>query len=78
MHVHGQKVIDFRGAIIPLLDLKELFTVPNSVQDDHYSVVIVKKGEKTAGLIVDSFIGQQEIVLKSLGHYLPGRSEGTR
>lgn len=72
MHVHGQKVIDFRGAIIPLLDLKELFTVPNSVQGDHYSVVIVKKGEKTAGLIVDSFIGQQEIVLKSLGHYLPG------
>ncbi|WP_377520947.1 chemotaxis protein CheW [Priestia megaterium] len=72
MHVHGQKVIDFRGAIIPLLDLKELFAVPNSVQGDHYSVVIVKKGEKTAGLIVDSFIGQQEIVLKSLGHYLPG------
>ena len=72
MHVHGQKVIDFRGAIIPLVDLKELFTVPNSVQGDHYSVVIVKKGEKTAGLIVDSFIGQQEIVLKSLGHYLPG------
>ncbi|WEA43393.1 chemotaxis protein CheA [Priestia aryabhattai] len=72
MHVHGQKVIDFRGAIIPLIDLKELFTVPNSVQGDHYSVVIVKKGEKTAGLIVDSFIGQQEIVLKSLGHYLPG------
>ncbi|MFZ7822564.1 chemotaxis protein CheW [Priestia sp. 40] len=72
MHVHGQKVIDFRGAIIPLIDLKELFTVPNSVQRDHYSVVIVKKGEKTAGLIVDSFIGQQEIVLKSLGHYLPG------
>ncbi|MDP9722146.1 MULTISPECIES: chemotaxis protein CheA [Priestia] len=71
MHVHGQKVIDFRGAIIPLIDLKELFTVPNSVQGDHYSVVIVKKGEKTAGLIVDSFIGQQEIVLKSLGHYLP-------
>ncbi|MEW4238063.1 chemotaxis protein CheW [Priestia aryabhattai] len=72
MHVHSQKVIDFRGAIIPLIDLKELFTVPNSVQRDHYSVVIVKKGEKTAGLIVDSFIGQQEIVLKSLGHYLPG------
>jgi two-component system chemotaxis sensor kinase CheA len=72
MHVHGQKVIDFRGAIIPLIDLKELFNVPNSVQGDHYSVVIVKKGEKTAGLIVDTFIGQQEIVLKSLGHYLPG------
>ncbi len=46
MHVHGQKVIDFRGAIIPLIDLKELFNVPNSVQGDHYSVVIVKKRRK--------------------------------
>ena len=34
------------------------------------SVVIVRKGEKLAGLVVDSFIGQQEIVLKSLGNYL--------
>ena len=32
-----------------------------------YSVVIVRKGEKMAGLVVDSFIGQQEMVLKSLG-----------
>ena len=32
--------------------------------------VIVRKGEKLAGLVVDSFIGQQEIVLKSLGNYL--------
>ena len=34
------------------------------------SVVIVRKGDRLAGLVVDSFIGQQEIVLKSLGNYL--------
>lgn len=72
MNAHSQRVIDFRGNIIPVLDLKEVFEL--SEQDDYVdelqSVVIVRKGEKLAGLIVDSFIGQQEIVLKGLGNYL--------
>jgi len=38
--------------------------------DEYHSVVIVRKGDKLAGLVVDTFIGQQEIVLKSLGNYL--------
>ena len=33
-------------------------------------VVIVKKGEKLAGLVVDELMGQQEIVIKSLGKYI--------
>ncbi|MBB6443863.1 chemotaxis protein CheA [Bacillus benzoevorans] len=67
---HNQKVIDFRGKIIPLLYLKDLFQVPVSKENDEYtSVIIVRKGEKIAALVVDSFIGQQEIVLKSLGDY---------
>ncbi|MBN8250065.1 chemotaxis protein CheA [Priestia flexa] len=71
MKAHGQEVIDFRGKIIPLLNLKKLFDVPEiSEEKDVYPVVIVRKSDKTAGLIVDSFIGQQEIVLKSLGNYL--------
>lgn len=71
MKAHGQEVIDFRGKIIPLLNLKKLFDVPDTSEEkDVYPVVIVRKSDKTAGLIVDSFIGQQEIVLKSLGNYL--------
>ncbi|MFP7494063.1 chemotaxis protein CheA [Terribacillus saccharophilus] len=71
MHVHNQAVIDFRGRVVPLVSLKEVFQVPQvSEETDHYSVVIIKKGDKSAGLIVDGFIGQQEIVLKSLGNYL--------
>ncbi|MBN8434612.1 chemotaxis protein CheA [Priestia flexa] len=71
MKAHGQEVIDFRGKIIPLLNLKKLFDVPETSEEkDVYPVVIVRKSDKTAGLIVDSFIGQQEIVLKSLGNYL--------
>lgn len=72
LNAHNQKVIDFRGKVVPLLFLEEIFDVPRNeaIDDEFHSVVIVRKGEKLAGLVVDSFIGQQEIVLKSLGNYL--------
>ncbi len=71
MKAHNKKVIDFRGKIVPLVSLKGVFEVPGEQEDEsHYSVVIVRKGDKMAGLIVDSFIGQQEVVLKALGNYL--------
>ncbi|MFA8437483.1 chemotaxis protein CheW [Pueribacillus sp. YX66] len=70
-HAHNQRVIDFRGKVVPLVFLNDLFEVPNREQaDEFYSIVIVKKGEKMAALVVDEFIGQQEVVLKSLGNYL--------
>lgn len=72
LNAHNQKVIDFRGKVVPLVFLEEIFEVPRAEQinDGFHSVVIVRKGDKLAGLVVDSFIGQQEIVLKSLGNYL--------
>lgn len=71
LSAHNQKVIDFRGKVVPLLSLKEIFEVPSDTHEDEFiSIVIVRKGEKMAGLVVDSFIGQQEVVLKSLGNYL--------
>ena len=71
LNAHNQKVIDFRGKVVPLVFLEDVFEVPRESQEDEFhSVVIVRKGDKLAGLVVDSFIGQQEIVLKSLGTYL--------
>ncbi|RFU61547.1 chemotaxis protein CheA [Peribacillus glennii] len=71
MNAHSQQVIDFRGKVLPLIFLKDIFEVPVFSEDEEFlSVVIVRKGDKMAGLVVDSFIGQQEIVLKSLGNYL--------
>ncbi|MBS4194004.1 chemotaxis protein CheA [Lederbergia citri] len=71
MVAHNQQVIDFRGKVVPLVSLKEIFGLPiENDLDEFISIVIVRKGEKMAALIVDSFIGQQEIVLKSLGNYL--------
>ncbi|RLQ95724.1 chemotaxis protein CheA [Falsibacillus albus] len=71
LHAHNQKVIDFRGRVVPLVELKEVFDVPGGEEENEFlSLVIVRKGDKMAALIVDSFIGQQEVVLKSLGNYL--------
>ncbi len=71
LQAHNQKVIDFRGKIVPLVFLSEIFEVPETKEEEDFvSLIIVRKGEKMAALVVDSFIGQQEIVLKSLGNYL--------
>ncbi|WP_181348720.1 chemotaxis protein CheA [Thalassobacillus sp. CUG 92003] len=71
MYAHNKEVIDFRGKVVPLVFLEEVFEVPRTREKDaYYSLVMVRKGDKMAGLVVDSFIGQQEVVLKTLGHYL--------
>ncbi len=71
MKAHNKKVIDFRGKVVPLVSLKDLFNVPETKEEnDYYSLVIIRKDDKLAGVVVDSFIGQQEVVLKSLGNYL--------
>jgi two-component system, chemotaxis family, sensor kinase CheA len=71
MYAHGKKIMDFRGRIVPLVSLASVFDVPEEANNyNEYSVVIVNKGEKLTGLIVDTFIGQKEVVLKSLGNYL--------
>lgn len=73
LSAHHKKVIDFRGQVIPLVFLHDVFEVSqskNRSESAYVSIVIIKKGEKLAGLVVDSFIGQQEVVLKSLGAYL--------
>lgn len=68
---HNKQVIDFRGKVVPLISLKDVLNVPDARDEDEFlSIVIIRKGDKMAGLIVDTFIGQQEIVLKSLGDYL--------
>lgn len=71
LDVHNQKAIDYRNKIVPVLFLDQLLGVRETHKvENHYCLVIVRKGEKQAALAVDSLIGQQEIVLKSLGDYL--------
>lgn len=69
--VQNNEVIVLRNKVIPIIRLDEILGVPRRESEDHsLIVVIVKKGEKLAGFVVDELIGQQEIVIKSLGKYL--------
>jgi two-component system, chemotaxis family, sensor kinase CheA len=70
--VAGQRMVDYRNSIIPLVSLGSLLEVPNFLdeQREGLEIVIIRKGDKLAALIVDEFIGQQEIVLRTLGKYL--------
>ncbi|MDI3327196.1 MAG: chemotaxis protein CheA [Alicyclobacillaceae bacterium] len=68
--LHGQQVIPFRGRVIPLIDLEQLYDLRRPEVRDEENVLIVRRGERYGAFIVDEFLGQQEIVLKSLGRYL--------
>lgn len=69
--VQNSEVINLRGTVIPIIRLdKELDIESKKASDENMVVVIVKKGERLAGLVVDELMGQQEIVIKSLGKYI--------
>ena len=70
-YVQGKEVIHIRGTVIPIIRLDQVLDIgPREEKPENLIVVIVKKGDKLAGLVVDNLIGQQEIVIKSLGKYI--------
>ena len=74
-YVHTKEVINLRGSVIPLVRLNEVLDIEpvereDALLDDGEIVVIVKRGDKQAGLVIDKLLGQQEIVIKSLGKYI--------
>lgn len=69
--VQQKEVINLRGSVIPLIRLNEVLGCESTKSpEDELIVVIVKKGDKQAGLVIDELTGQQEIVIKSLGKYI--------
>ena len=69
--VQSKEVITLRGNVIPLVRLNEVLGIESTKNDsDDLIAVIVKKGDKQAGLIIDELKGQAEIVIKSLGKYI--------
>ena len=72
-YVQAKEVIHLRGSVIPLIRLDKVLDIePKEENDENLTVVIVKRGDAQAGLVVDNLIGQQEIVIKSLGKYING------
>lgn len=69
--VHGAPVTLLRGEVLSLSDLGNVLgTAAAESKRDEYPVVVVKIGKNKIGFIVDELIGQQEIVIKSLGRFL--------
>lgn len=69
--VQNKEVIHLRDIVIPLIRMTEILDIESTKDpNENLVVVIVKKGDKYAGLVVDELIGQQEIVIKSMGKYI--------
>lgn len=69
--VEAKEVINMRGTVIPIIRLNQLLDIdPPEVEPESLTIVIISKGEKQVGLVVDDLMGQQEIVIKSLGSFI--------
>lgn len=74
-YVQTKEVVNLRGTVIPLIRLDSFLDIEHAQDDEILTVVVVNKGDKLAGLVVDKLIGQQEIVIKSLGKYISNSSK---
>jgi two-component system chemotaxis sensor kinase CheA len=71
--VEGRSVLRLRNEVLPLVKLGDIFGVENIIEaTEHVYVVVIGLAEKKIGVIVDNLVGQEEIVIKSLGDYLKG------
>lgn len=69
--IQGKEVINLRGTVVPVIRLGSILKCPaNEVEPEELTIVIVKKGDRLAGMVVDELLGQQEIVIKSIGKYI--------
>ncbi len=71
--VEGRSVLRLRNEVLPLVKLADIFGVKEVFDNsEHVYVVVIGLAEKKLGVIVDTLVGQEEIVIKSLGDYLKG------
>ncbi len=65
--IQDREVTVIRGEIVPILKLWDILNLPHQQIDGTYNTVIVRSGTKKIGVAVDMLIGQEDIVIKSLG-----------
>ena len=71
--VQSKEVIHLRGSVIPIVRMNEVLEMEDYEHDSESKsmvVVVVKKGDQRLGLGVDNLLGQQETVIKSMGHHI--------
>jgi len=71
--VEGKNVMRLRDDVLSLVHIGDIFEVERILDaSEHAYVVVLGLGTSKLGLIVDTLVGQEEIVIKSLGDYLKG------
>ncbi len=71
--VEGRSVMRLRDDVLSLVHIGDIFEVERILDaSEHAYVVVLGLGTSKLGLIVDILVGQEEIVIKSLGDYLKG------
>jgi len=71
--IEGKNVLRLRDEVLSLVRLSDIFGVESVYENnEHAYVVVIGLAESKLGIIVDSLVGQEEIVIKSMGDYLKG------
>lgn len=74
-HIEKFEVINLRDEVLPLVRLEKILGIPALIEktnNEEISIVVVDNGGKKAGLVVDRVVGQQEVVIKTVGALLKG------
>ncbi|EIS5115006.1 response regulator [Campylobacter coli] len=69
--IEGKNVLRLRDEVLSLVRLSDVFGVKQVLESgDQTYVVVIGVAESKLGIIVDTLVGQEEIVIKSMGDYL--------
>lgn len=69
--VEGKSVLRLRDEILTLIRLSDIFKIDTVLKNiNEFYVVVIGLAESKIGIIVDYLVGQEEVVIKSLGYYL--------
>ncbi len=68
--INDKEVISLRDGVLSLVRLTDEFDIISSDDNDRMYVVVIGLAEKRVGIVVEHLYGQEEVVIKPLGHYL--------
>jgi two-component system chemotaxis sensor kinase CheA len=63
--VQGKDVLVLRDEVMPVLRLRDVVQLPGEVDMEQEEIVVIERGDRRAGLVVDELTGQEDIVVKS-------------
>jgi two-component system, chemotaxis family, sensor kinase CheA len=66
-NVNGSLAAQVRGTVLPLVDSRVFYGLSEKQREGDHEVVVIRTGFRKTGFVVDEFIGQQEVVIKSFG-----------